>query len=52
MQLIIGFILGALVVAFYPDAGRELRAGANSLASSIEEGTQPDWVERIDDLRK
>jgi len=52
MNFIIGFVLGALVVAFYPDAGRELRAGANSLASTIESGTEPDWVEKIDDLRK
>ena len=39
IKLAIGFVVGALVVAYYPTAGYEVRKLTNTAAASVERAT-------------
>jgi len=65
IRLFLGIIMGGLVMAFFPEAGREVRKATNSLAHEVETATSEEdtWQkleedtisllqEKVDDLRK
>jgi len=57
IRILIGMVLGGLIVAYYPTAGRDVRAVTNDLATELKKATEPTLLERLEeevisDLRK
>jgi len=65
IRLFLGIIMGGLVMAFFPEAGREVRKATNEVAVKVEQVTSEDetWQkleedtisllqEKVDELRK
>lgn len=57
IRFAIGFIVGALVVAYYPTAGTEVRSITNKAAKEVQSATEPSLLEKLEkdvlsDLRK
>jgi hypothetical protein len=52
IRLAIGIMIGAAAVAYYPEAGRELRSATNAVAGEVESRTAPTVWERYEDLEQ
>ena len=50
MKFVIGLIVGALVVAYYPNIGYELRSVTNNIAGKVEGATAPTPTEQIEGM--
>ena len=54
IKLAIGFVVGALVVAYYPTAGYEVRKLTNTAAAEVERATSDEakWEQLYNDAVK